>query len=160
MLCGNIYTKTFTYNHQALMDAIVAKAFEASFVKTQKKSLLHLCKARPFQKNIHLKYGIPVIRSIFIERIENVQRRFSKYLCVHQSVPYHAENYLALCKKYHQLFLTIRREMADCSLMIKILSNDVDSSELQEPVTMRRFVQNLRQPTTDKTCLFYVQQKQ
>lgn len=66
----------------------------------------------------------------YIDRIENIQRRFIKYLCFHQKIPYHSIDYLRLCKKYHLLPLKDRREIADFLYVLKIFNNYIDSPEL------------------------------
>lgn len=66
----------------------------------------------------------------YIDRIENIQKRFLKFLCFHQKVPYNSENYLDLCKKYHLLPLSIRREISDCILLLKMFKNDINCPEL------------------------------
>lgn len=66
----------------------------------------------------------------YIDRIENIQRRFIKYLCFHQKIPYHSIDYLRLCKKYHLLPLEDRRNIADYLFLLKIFNNSIDSPEL------------------------------
>lgn len=67
----------------------------------------------------------------YIDRVENIQKRFLKFLCYHQKVPYESSNYFQLCKKFHLLPLSNRREIADFILLLKIInSTDIDSPEL------------------------------
>lgn len=66
----------------------------------------------------------------YIERIESIQRRFIKYLCFHQKIPYHSDNYHSLCRKFYLLPLSTRREITDCIQLLKILNNDIDSPDL------------------------------
>lgn len=68
--------------------------------------------------------------SKYIDRIENIQKRFIKFLCFHQKIPYHSNDYVRLCKKYHLLPLVYRREIADCLFLLKIFNNNIDSPEL------------------------------
>ena len=66
----------------------------------------------------------------YIDRIENIQRRFIKYLCFHQKITYRSVDYLRLCRKYHILPLIDRRKIADCLFLLKIFRNNIDSPEL------------------------------
>lgn len=92
--------------------------------------------------------------SKYIDRIENIQKRFIKFLCFHQKVPYHSNDYLGLCKKYHLLPLEYRRKIADCLFLLKILSDNIDSPELLSkfyfnvPDKLLRFNPPLRVPHT------------
>lgn len=66
----------------------------------------------------------------YVDRIENIQKRFIKYLCFHQKIPYQSSQYLQLCKKFHLLPLVKRRDIADYIFILKIIQNLIDSPEL------------------------------
>lgn len=119
------------------VDAIVAKASRSlGFIMrlskcfTQAKTLKILyC---TFVRS-HLEYASEIWNPCYhkyIDRIENIQKRFIKYLCYHQRVPYQSENYLNLCKKFHLLPLINRREISDCVLVLKTFNNNINSSEI------------------------------
>lgn len=62
----------------------------------------------------------------YIDRIENIQKRFLRYLCFRVKIPYKSNNYLNLCKQFHFLPLQNRRNIADYLYMLKIINNDID----------------------------------
>lgn len=50
---------------------------------------------------------------IYASRLENIQRKFIKYLCYRLKIDYKAEDYLRLCARFHILPLVTRRHIAD-----------------------------------------------
>lgn len=71
----------------------------------------------------------------YIDRIENIQKRFIKYLCFKTKTAYKSENYLKLCAKFHLLPLKTRRCIADCTFFIKILKGEIDCPELLQKIS-------------------------
>lgn len=80
----------------------------------------------------------------YIVRIERIQMKFIKYLCYRLKIPYKSDNYLFLCKKFHLLPLSKRREIADLTYLLKITSNSVDSSELLSKINIQGHSKVLR----------------
>ena len=52
------------------------------------------------------------------------------FLCFRLKTPYRTENYLNQCKKFHVQSLINRRRLADCTFLLKILSNEIDCPDL------------------------------
>lgn len=141
------------------VDAIVAKASKSlGFIMrlskcfTQAKTLKILyC---TFVRS-HLEYASEIWSPCYhkyIDRIERVQKRFIKFLCFHQRVPYRSDNYLSLCKKYHLLPLSNRREISDCIFLLKTVRGDINCSDILStfyfnvPSKSKRFNPPLRVP--------------
>lgn len=66
----------------------------------------------------------------YISRLENVQKRFIKFLCYRTKERYDESRYLDLCKQFHFLPLDKRREIADLVYLSKIASGEVNCPEL------------------------------
>lgn len=66
----------------------------------------------------------------YVMRIEQIQKKFVRYLCYRLKIPYTSDEYLNLCKKFHLLPLSTRREIADITYLLKIMSNSIDCPEL------------------------------
>lgn len=105
----------------------------------------------------HLEYASEVWNPRYhkyIDRIESIQKRFIKYLCFHQKIPYKSENYLKLCKKYHILPLSIRREISDCVFLLKTFNNNINCPDILSkfyfnvPSKLKRFNPPLCVPLT------------
>ncbi|KAJ8709389.1 hypothetical protein PYW07_009215 [Mythimna separata] len=103
----------------------------------------------------HLEYASEIWNPCYlkyIDRIERIQKRFIKYLCFHQRIPYKSENYLDLCRKYHLLPLNIRRKVSDCVFILKTLNSTINSPDilskfyLNVPCKSKRFYPPLRVP--------------
>lgn len=111
--------KTLGFVMQLSKDFKQTKSFKIFYWKFVRS---HLEYAGEEWNSFHQKY---------MDRIENIQRRFVRYFCFHQWVPYQPELYLSFCKKYRLLPLTIRREIDDdCSLVVIFFGNEIDSFEL------------------------------
>lgn len=81
----------------------------------------------------HLEYASLIWNPLYhkyTDRIENVQKRFIKYLCFRLQIPYHSDNYIQLCKKHHLLPLYLRRDITDFIFILKVMNSDIDSSDL------------------------------
>lgn len=68
--------------------------------------------------------------SVYIDRIENIQKRFLKYLCYRTGETYKSDQYDQICRKHHLLPLTYRRKIADTTFLIKIISNGINCPDL------------------------------
>lgn len=141
------------------VDAIVAKASRSlgfimrlskCFSQAKTLKILYCTFVRS-----HLEYASQIWNPCYhkyINRIESIQKRFIKYLCYHQKIPYQSENYLNLCKKYHILPLVTRREISDCACLLKIFNNSINCPEIlskfyfNTPKKSKRFYQPLRVP--------------
>lgn len=66
----------------------------------------------------------------YISRIENIQKKFVKYICFRLKVKYSSNNYHQLCKKFHLLPLVARRDVADVVFLLKLISNSIDCPEI------------------------------
>lgn len=66
----------------------------------------------------------------YIMRLERVQMKFIKFLCFRLHIPYNSDNYLQLCKQFHILPLSIRREISDTTFLLKIASAQIDCPDL------------------------------
>lgn len=81
----------------------------------------------------HLEYASQIWNpryDKYIDRLEGVQKRFIRILCYRLNIPYRSENYINLCKKFHLQPLVNRRRLADCSFLLKLLSNEIDCPNL------------------------------
>lgn len=74
---------------------------------------------------------------IYVSRIENIQKRFLKYLCFRTKVRYESTSYIDLCKKHHLLPLDKRRDISDLVFLLKIASGSVDCPELVSHIALR-----------------------
>lgn len=126
------------------VDAIISKAFKAlgfvmrnsrEFGQAKTLKILYCSFVRS-----HLEYASQVWSPrylTYISRIENVQRRFVKYLCFRTGARYDSSQYLAVCKKHHLLPLDERRQIADVVFLNKIAIGVIDSPELVAKVSLR-----------------------
>ncbi|KAL0879152.1 hypothetical protein ABMA27_002946 [Loxostege sticticalis] len=80
----------------------------------------------------------------YISRIENIQKRFIKYVCFRNNERYDSSQYLDFCKKHHLLPLEIRREIADMMFLLRISSGSIDCPELLSQVGLRAPTKPLR----------------
>lgn len=81
----------------------------------------------------HLEYASQIWNpryGKYIDCIENVQKRFIRFLCFRLRIPYHSDNYINICKKFHLQPLINRRRLADCTFLLKIISNEIDCPDL------------------------------
>lgn len=85
----------------------------------------------------------------YISRIERIQIKFLKYICFRLKVPYHDHSYDQLCKKFHFLPLSKRRDISDIIFLFKIASSNIDCPYLLSKLS-------LKVPTTtrSKTLLY------
>lgn len=125
------------------IDAIIAKASKAlgfimrssaSFSRAKTFKILYCSFVRS-----SLEYASQVWSprySTYINRIEHIQTKFIKYLCFRLKVPYDSSNYLGLCKKFHFLPLSKRREIADLTFLLKITNNQIDSPDLLSKISL------------------------
>lgn len=72
----------------------------------------------------------------YIIRIEQIQKKFIKYICYRLKIPYKSDEYLVLCKKFHLLPLSKRREIADITYLMNIASGTVDCPELLSKIKL------------------------
>lgn len=72
---------------------------------------------------------------IYISRLEHIQHKFIKYLCYRVKDKYSSEDYLKLCAKFHILPLVTRREIADTTYLLNIISGAIDYPGLLEKVS-------------------------
>lgn len=80
----------------------------------------------------------------YIASIENIQRKFIRYLCYRTRVPYNSGDYLTMCRKHHLLPLVHRREIADLIYLLKIASSTIDCPELLSRISLRAPAKVLR----------------
>ncbi|XP_077287764.1 uncharacterized protein LOC143912355 [Arctopsyche grandis] len=73
----------------------------------------------------------------YIDRIENVQNKFIRYLCYRTKDIYHSNKYLNLCKNHHILPLQHRREIADITYLMKLLSSLIDCPLLLSKIYLK-----------------------
>lgn len=95
----------------------------------------------------HLEYSSQVWNPqyvTYISRIENIQKKFLKYLCFRTKEQYESSRYIDFCRKHHLLPLEMRRQMADLVFLHKIASGSVDCPELLSRVALRAPVKSLR----------------
>lgn len=87
----------------------------------------------------------------YIKIIESIQIKFIKYLCYKLRIPYSSDNYINICKQFHILPLTIRREIADLVYLFKLLNNKIDCPDLLNKIKI-----NIPYKTTRFNNLLYV----
>ena len=75
--------------------------------------------------------------TIYISRIEAVQKKFIKFLCFSLGIPYSSRNYLKMCRKFHFLTLESRREVADLVYLHKIATSKINCPELLTQIQFR-----------------------
>lgn len=80
----------------------------------------------------------------YSDRLEGIQRKFMRHLCYRNKERYKTENYQQLCKKYHLLPLSIRRETADLTFLLKIASGSIDCPALLSNINLRLPTRQLR----------------
>lgn len=66
----------------------------------------------------------------YVARIERIQIKFVKHLCYKLKIPYDSRNYINLCKQFHILPLSKRREIADVTYLLNIMSSKIDCPDL------------------------------
>lgn len=126
------------------VDAIISKASRslgfimrssASFTRAKTFKVLYCS----FVRSI-LEYASQVWNpryNTYIDRIERIQVKFMKYLCFRLKIPYKSLSYDQLCRKFHFLPLSTRREIADLIFLLKITSNKIDCPELLTKISLR-----------------------
>ena len=89
----------------------------------------------------HVRSSLEYCTSIFSphqeylrNRIESIQRRAVKWICFKSRTPYSSSNYIYLCEKFGLPPLSARREVTDLRNFNKLLTNNLNCSELVENV--------------------------
>jgi len=88
----------------------------------------------------HLEYASQVWNPYYnkyIDRLERVQKRFIRFLCFRLNINYSSHDYLNLCKRFHIQPLVNRRRLADCTYLMKIVSNEIDCPNLLQKLHFR-----------------------
>jgi hypothetical protein len=88
----------------------------------------------------HLEYASQIWNpryQTYTRRIENIQKRFLKFLCFRARENYNSDQYLDLCRKHHLLPLDKRREIANILFLLKIVSGSIDCPELVSKICLR-----------------------
>lgn len=80
----------------------------------------------------------------YINRIENIQKKFVRHLCYRLKRQYNSENYVSLAMEHHLVPLYKRRDVADVTYLLKIASGAVDCPELLGKLRFRAPSRSLR----------------
>lgn len=80
----------------------------------------------------------------YITRLENIQKKFIRYVCFRLGDQFSSSQYYTYCKKHHLLPLHIRRDIADLTYLLKITHNLVDSPELISKIMLNVPIRPLR----------------
>lgn len=135
----------------AHIESIVAKAYRAlGFVMRVSKDLKKVKTLKilycTFVRS-QLEYASQIWSpryAVYINRIEQLQKKFLRYVCYRTNERYTSDNYIDLCKKHHLLPLVNRRDIADVIFLLKIASGTVDCPELLSKIALRPPCRNLR----------------
>ena len=90
-----------------------------------------------------------------IDKIENVQKRFVKHLCLMSSMTYNNDNYVTLCNHFQLTTLLKRRKVADMVMFHKILHSRVNCFPLVSGILLNVPTRRTRHTnvfTTGKKC--------
>lgn len=132
---GVIYDSKFIFNYH--IDNICMKASKSlgflmrssmSFTKAKTIKIIYCMLVRSI-----LEYASQIWNPCYdkyVLRIEQIQNKFIKFLCFTQKIKYKSSDYLILCKKFHLLPLSFRREIADITSLLSIANNTIDCPEL------------------------------
>lgn len=132
---GVVYDSKLLFDEH--IDSIVKKASQAlgfvmrissSFKEAKTLKILYCS----FVRSI-LEYGSQIWNpryDKYINRLENIQRKFIKYLCYRTGYYYKSNDYLNICAKFHLLPLCNRRKIADVIFLLKIISGRIICPEL------------------------------
>jgi hypothetical protein len=71
----------------------------------------------------------------YVDQLENVQKKFIKYMCYRENIEFHRCDYPQLLLKYKLESLKERRIKKDCILTFKIINCLIDSSSISSQVT-------------------------
>lgn len=124
------------------IDSIVGKASRAlGFVMRSSKpfkcmktvKLLYCAYVRS-----HLEYASQIWNpryNVYINRIERIQKKFTRYLGFKFKVPY--SDYEHRCERFHLLPLVLRRTVADAIFLVKVVRGDIDCPQLLQLVKLR-----------------------
>lgn len=95
----------------------------------------------------HLEYASQIWNpnySIYIDRIERVQKRFLRFLQF--KTRKYSSNYIVRCKRFHMLPLHERRRIADITTLFKIANGEMDCPELLSKLGLVTHTALLRNP--------------
>lgn len=73
----------------------------------------------------------------YVTRLENIQKKFLKFLCFKLGIRFDSNKYLDLCRRFHLLPLETRRNIADITYLLKVASNLIDSPTLLGKLNIR-----------------------
>lgn len=137
------------------VDSVATKAYRAlgfvmrssvGFARAKTLKILYCTFVRS-----HLEYASQVWNpnyQVYITRLENVQRKFLKFLCYRLKDTFHSSDYLNVCKKHHLLPLELRREIADITYLLKIASAKIDCPQLLSELSLKVPQKNFRSNPT------------
>ncbi|CAG9121479.1 unnamed protein product [Plutella xylostella] len=137
---GVIFDSRFTFDEH--IDSVVGKACRAlGFVmrsskpfKSMKTVKLLFCA----YVRSHLEYASQVWNpryAVYINRIERIQRKFTRYLGFKFKVPYRP--YEHRCERFHLLPLELRRSVADVIFVLKVARGEIDCPQLLQLIKLR-----------------------
>ena len=136
---GVYFTSNFCFRHH--VEEICKKAnrmlgFVRRVVKPFHDEKVLICLYRTHIRS-SLEYCTSIVapdQAYLNDKIECIQKHAIKWICFKSRTPYSSSNYLFLCEKFGLPPLSARREVTDLRNFNKILTNNLNCSELVENV--------------------------